>query len=79
MACAQPETIKLEGEGNAGAWDFEADIHWLSISSFSVKELVKNIHYFLHFFSLKKQVKNLKNFQHFLTCFKIFTLKTKKW
>ncbi|KAJ6540055.1 hypothetical protein DFH09DRAFT_929830, partial [Mycena vulgaris] len=26
-------------------------IHWLNISSFSVKKLVKNVHYFSHFFT----------------------------
>jgi hypothetical protein len=51
------------------------EIHWLNISSFSVKKLVKNDHYFSHFFSLKKQVKNLKLLQQFLACFEIFTLK----
>jgi hypothetical protein len=49
--------------------------HWLNISIFSVKKLVKNVHYF----SLKNQVKTLKFLLHFLTCFKLFTLKTKKW
>jgi hypothetical protein len=33
--------------------------HWLNISSFSVKKLVKNARYFSHFFSLKMQVKTL--------------------
>jgi hypothetical protein len=52
--------------------------HWLNISSFSVKKLVKNVHYFSHFLSLKKQVKNLKLLQHFFGLFQNFHLKNEK-
>jgi hypothetical protein len=52
---------------------------WLKISSFSMKNLGKNVHYFSTFFSLEKQVKNVKLLQHFLACFNFFTLKAKKW
>jgi hypothetical protein len=58
----------------------EREGQWLNISSFSVKELVKNVHYFSYFFFTEKASEKLKSFQHFLACFKFIILhvKTKK-
>jgi hypothetical protein len=38
-----------------------SDYHWLSISSFSVEKLVKNVHFFHPFFT-EKVGENLKTF-----------------
>jgi hypothetical protein len=46
--------------------------HWLSISSFSVKNLTKNVHYY-------KASEKLGKFSALLACFNFFTFKTKKW
>jgi hypothetical protein len=56
-------------------------LHWVNISSFGGKKLMKNVHYFSHSFFTEKASEKLtvKLLQHFLACFKIFTLKTKKW
>jgi hypothetical protein len=39
--------------------------HWLNISSFSVKKLVKDLNFFSPIFSAKKTGENVKVFSHF--------------
>jgi hypothetical protein len=51
--------------------------HWMNVSSFSVKKLVKNVHYFSHFFSPKTSMKNLECFHHFFV-FNVKKLKQAK-
>jgi hypothetical protein len=41
-------------------------VHWLNISSFSVKKLVTDLNFFLPIFSAKKGVKNVKLFSTLL-------------
>jgi hypothetical protein len=44
MVYAQPDAIKLEGEGDAGAWDFEADVRQtliLTVRGYFMNNLVQ--------------------------------------
>jgi hypothetical protein len=60
-------------EGRYGSYE-----HWLNISSFSVKKLVKNGHYFSHFFFTEKANEKLKTFPALFGLFQNFHLKNEK-